>query len=64
MDSILRVIEQRLNALETVKAVGYQMSNVTTTKTLDASSADLATTRSVLATLIQELIAAGVLSTS
>jgi hypothetical protein len=64
VDAILRVIEQRLHAVETVKAIGYQMTNVTTTKVFNAASGDLAATRNLLATLIQELIAAGVLSAS
>lgn len=50
----------RLNAIQA--APDYTLTNVTTTRSLDANSANQDTIADVLGTLIQDLITAGVLS--
>jgi hypothetical protein len=64
INAALRAIEQRLENIERAISLGWQMTNVTPTKALDAATADLAATRNALGTLILELIAAGRLGSS
>ena len=64
IQGVISAIEQRLVALESVASIGWQTSNVTASKTLDADAATLAELSDVVGTLIDELVAAGLLATS
>jgi hypothetical protein len=57
IDDIQNVFDQQARALQ----VGYQMTNVTKDRVLDADSTSTAELADLLGTLIEDLIDAGVL---
>ena len=54
-------LERELRRMDRVAQVGYQMSNVTATRVLDADSTSLDEVADVLGTLIDDLKARGML---
>ena len=55
MREVIRSMELRIKALERATAHQYTVTNPTTNRTLDVSSATLAETRQVLGTWLQDI---------